>query len=115
MGILILEDDVNILELIQEKIKSVYPAIKIFKATDPISALSIYEQNKLKINYIVCDYLLPIQNGKDFIDIVKTYSPSIKVCVFTGDGALLKKDIKKADELFYKHDGIDQLMNFIKF
>lgn len=114
MGILILEDDTNVLMLIKDTIRTKNPNIAIYEATDPLKALEIYEKNKFNIEFIICDYLLPIQNGSDFIEIVKSYSPKIKVCVFTGDASVSIKKVKKADQIFYKEDGVEQLLNFIK-
>lgn len=114
MGILILEDDSNMSELIKEAIKENYSNIPIFEAADPVQALAIFQKNKFKIKYLICDYLLPIQNGKDFIDIVKDYSPQLKICVFTGDLAVTEKNIPKANDVLHKHDGISQVVDFIR-
>jgi CheY-like chemotaxis protein len=113
-GILIVEDDSNIAEILKENILRMNSGHTIYEAADPIEALTLYKNNKFKIKYLVCDYLLPIQNGRDFIDIVREYSPQIKICVFTGDSAITKKDLINVDELFYKHDGIDQVLTFLK-
>ncbi|MBY0413460.1 MAG: response regulator [Bdellovibrionales bacterium] len=113
VGILILEDDSNILELIKSNISSEIGDFQVYSAADPIEALGVFERNKLNIKYLICDYLLPIQNGRDFVDIVKEQSPNLKICMFTGDIAVNKKMIPSANEVFYKHEGFTQLIDFL--
>lgn len=113
MSILILEDDSNILELLRSNIIDEIGEIQVFSASDPIEALAVFERNKLNIKYLICDYILPIQNGRDFVEIVKEHSPSVKVCMFTGDIAVNKKTIPHANEVFYKGEGISQIIDFL--
>lgn len=112
-GILIVEDDSNILELLKETILGKTSKFTILEASDPVEALAVYERNKFKINYLICDYLLPIQNGRELIDIIKEHSPAIKICIFTGDSSLEIKNFKSADVLYFKHDGLDQVLSFL--
>jgi DNA-binding NtrC family response regulator len=112
-GILIIEDDNDVTEILTENIKEIFSSLNIYSATDPVEALGLYEANKYKIKYIICDYTLPIENGKIFIDIIKEFNPLIKICVFTGNNALVKKDVENADHLFYKADGLDQVIDFL--
>lgn len=114
MGILILEDDSRIADLLRDEISRELGPNDIFEASNPIDGLAIFEKNKYKITLIICDYFLPIQNGKDFVEIVKDYSPQLKICIFTGDLGLTQQQIPAASKVFYKNEGITQVINFVK-
>lgn len=109
-----IEDDKEICELLTEEITRSFKRVNLLCANDPIAALSLFGQNKNVINYILCDYYLPVQNGVDLIEIVKRERPSILVTLFTADTEIEKKSVPFVDAVIYKQNGVSQVTEHIR-
>ena len=113
-AVMIVDDNENVIALLKEVILQHFPDFKIIEANDPVVGLSLFEKNRFQIQYLICDYLLPIQNGNDFIEIILEYNSNVKICIFTGDGTLTTAKLRNIDHLFYKDNGVEQIIEFLK-
>lgn len=114
-SVLIIDDEPDFRELVNLHIQKSIGAIKVYEASNPIDGLNLFEKNKDTIRFVFCDYYLPIQNGNDFVEMIKKANPAIKVCLVTGDDFIKKeKHAPHIDRVFYKIDGIGPIISFMK-
>ncbi len=115
MSVLLIDDEPGFRELALLHFKKNFGNMKVFEATNPVEGLSLFEKNKDTIRYVFCDFYLPIQNGSDFVELVKKNNPNVYVCLVTGDDIIQKeKHAPHVDRVFYKLDGFEQIIDFIK-
>ncbi len=96
--ILVVEDEEEVCRFASESLTSL--GYNVFKADDGRLALELIKKEKLKIDLIVTDLIMPELNGKEFIEKVKKIYQDINVIFVSGytdnhivhDG-LLEKDV----------------------
>ncbi len=114
-NVLLVDDDLNYRKIAVMHLKKHFGNVKIFEAINPVEALSIFENHKDVIHYIFCDFYLPIQNGNDFVEIIKKNNKNVYVCLVTGDDiSQLQKYAPNVDQIFSKLDGIEPIIKFMK-
>ncbi len=114
MQILLIDDDNEMREMIIKKLRSDGIKTPILDAADPIQALEIYNNNKNNISTIICDQYMPIENGLQLCEIIRSERPTIKIIIFTGDKDMInEQDVSSVDVILYKPEGINQLANFV--
>ncbi len=114
-SILIIDDEKNFRDVFKMQIQKKYQNVKIFEASNPVDGLNLFEKNKNYIQFVFCDYYMPIQNGSEFVEIIKKHNPSVNVALVTGDDDIdKKKNAPYVDAIFYKLDGMDPILKFIK-
>jgi CheY-like chemotaxis protein len=80
--ILLVDDDLNILSLGQEILECL--GFKVLVAEDGKKALEIYQVQKLEIDLIVLDYLLPRMDGYEILLQLRRINPQAKVIMASG-------------------------------
>jgi two-component system cell cycle sensor histidine kinase/response regulator CckA len=114
-GLLFIEDEDAIRELIVERLQDEGFEGMIFEAADPIKGLDLYHTNIDQIGFVICDYYLPIQNGNDLCKMIKDNSPEVKIICLTGDTTVTLENHKgEVDLVLYKPEGIDELSSLLK-
>jgi DNA-binding NtrC family response regulator len=82
---------------------------KVVTAQTPKQALQILEETKVDV--FVTDYKMPILDGKEMIDKVKSLYPSIKSMIITAYGDGLKTKVPVLDKPF----DFNQIINNIAY
>lgn len=85
---------------------------KIIEAHNPLSALEHFNKNNFEIDIVVCDFYLPIQNGNDFLEIVKKKSPNVKCLLISADDDIKERKFPYVDNTFSKFD-LDEIKNYL--
>lgn len=113
-GLLFIEDEESIRELIVERLVDDGFKGNIFEAADPVIGLDLFHKNKDQIKFVICDYYLPIQNGTDLCKIIKENAPEVKIICLTGDTSVTLENHKgEVDLILYKPEGIDELSSLL--
>lgn len=112
-ALLFVEDEVEMRELIVERIRDAGFLHDIYEATDPIQALDIFNEHKDRIGFMVCDFYLPVQNGNDLCQMIKEQSPRVQVICLTGDQSVKVEDNPGIDKVFYKPEGIEEMLKVV--
>ncbi len=114
-GLLFIEDEEEIRELIVERLQDDGFDGQIFEASDPVKGLDLFHHHKDEIAYVICDYYLPIQNGNDLCKMIKDNSSGVKIICLTGDTTVTLENHKgEVDLVLYKPEGIDELYRQLK-
>ena len=79
---LVAEDAVEVRELIKIVLENA--GYDIIEAVDGEDAVNKFKENKDEINFLVLDLMMPIKNGKEVYDMIKTIKPGIKVLFISG-------------------------------
>ena len=82
---------------------------KVVTAQTPKQALQILEETKVDV--FVTDYKMPILDGQEMIDKVKSLYPSIKSMIITAYGDGLKSKVPVLDKPFDFNQIIDNIIN----
>ncbi|MFT6071143.1 MAG: DNA-binding response OmpR family regulator [Bacteriovoracaceae bacterium] len=114
-GLLFIEDEEEIRELIIERLQDDGFKGEIFEASDPVKGLDLFHNHKDQIGFVICDYYLPIQNGNDLCKMIKENSSDVKIICLTGDTTVSLENHKgEVDLVLYKPEGIDELSELLK-
>lgn len=100
--LLLIEDEDSIREIITDKLKAAGYHLRIHESADPMKALDLFHKNKERISFVICDYFLPIQNGDDLCQIIKSHKLDIKVFCLTGGTIDKSKPMIDFDRVFFK-------------
>jgi len=71
INILLIDDNLGFRHLLKELLKESTLSLNIVEADNPIEGLSQFHKYERKFDFIISDFFLPIQNGNDFLEIVK--------------------------------------------
>ncbi len=80
--ILVVEDEEEVCRFASESLTSL--RYKVYKAANGRLALELFKKEKLKIDLIVTDLIMPELNGKEFIEKVQEFYPEVKVIFVSG-------------------------------
>jgi PAS domain S-box-containing protein len=80
--VLLVEDDAMVSRMTAEMLKSFGYTVLI--ENNPVDALSLCEKNKIPINLLITDVVMPNMNGKELRDRIKIIRPEIKVLFMSG-------------------------------
>lgn len=111
--ILLIDDNADFREVFRVTLENAGIKRAIFEAGDPIKALEIFNKNHNKIQIVVCDFYMPVQNGNDLLEMIKSTDPSIFCCLLTGDETVVRKKFDNVDKAFLK-DNLVECIEFIK-
>ncbi len=113
--ILVVDDEIDIRRMIIKRLNVDSFEKEILQASNPLEAYEVFLRNKHRIDTIICDQYMPIQNGADFCAIVKRDHPSIQIIILTGDKKLTKPaQSLNADLIFYKPEDLEKLFEKLK-
>ena len=110
-NILLVEDNVGFRNLFKELLTESSLKYHLVEANNPLEGLDILRKYKYKFDYIICDFFLPIQNGNDFLEIVKSHNKDIICLLISSDESLRSKKSPNIDYFFDKSD----VMAILKF
>jgi two-component system sensor histidine kinase EvgS len=80
--ILLVEDEKGLLTMGQKLLGKLN--YTVLTATGPDEALALAQKNTTKIHLLITDVVMPIMNGKDLAQQIKTFIPDIKVLFMSG-------------------------------
>jgi len=80
--ILVVEDEEEVCRFAAESLSSL--GYKVYRAANGRSALNLIKKEKLQIDLIVTDLIMPELNGKAFIEKVVKFLPTVKVIYVSG-------------------------------
>jgi CheY-like chemotaxis protein len=111
--ILLIDDNEDFRELF--KISLLHAGVKrsVLEADDPLQGLEVFNKNRHKIQVVICDFYMPVQNGNDVLEMIKSYEPSIFTCLLTGDDSVARKTYPNVDKCFLK-DNLSECITYIK-
>ncbi len=113
INILLVEDNQGFRELLKELFKERSIKANVVDAENPIEALKNFSKYEQDFDYIICDYFLPVQNGNDFLEIVKSHKPGVTCILMSADESLKKKQLPYVDIFFFKEQ-INELIKYIQ-
>lgn len=99
MNILLLEDDLELSAVASEQIES--RGHKVIPAMSIEQARAIIEDDKVDVDILIADHLLPDGNGSKFALETKKESHGIKVVVVSGQ--LIRSDVEELDANDVEH------------
>ena len=105
------EDNVGFRNLFKELLSESSLKFRLLEANNPMEGLELLKKHKYNFDYIICDFFLPIQNGNDFLEIVKSHNKNIICLLISSDESLRSKKSPNIDYFFDKSD----VMSILKF
>jgi DNA-binding NtrC family response regulator len=111
--LLLIDDNKDFREVFKITLANSGITRNIIEANGPIEGLEIFNRNRHKIQIVVCDFYMPIQNGTDVLDIIKAAEPSVCCCLLTGDDIVAKKKFTSVDKAFTK-DNLAECITYLK-
>jgi len=115
--ILLVEDNHGFRELFKECLKEYIQdssiKVTVVEAQNPIEGLQICTKHDYDFDFIVCDFFLPIQNGLDFLEIVKTHGKRIKCLLISAEQSSRLKISPYIDKFFLKSD-MESLVKYLE-
>jgi DNA-binding NtrC family response regulator len=112
-NILLIDDNEEFRELFKISLEHAGIHKKLLEAKDPLEGLAIFNKNSQKIRIVISDFYMPVQNGNDFLEIIKSHDSSIYCCLLTGDGSLAQKKFPNVDKVFAK-ENLNNCIDFLK-
>lgn len=100
--ILIVEDNPGFRHLLKEFLQESSLSFKLVEANNPIEGLDLFNKNDYNFDFVISDFFLPIQNGNDFLEVVKSHNKSIRCLLISADDNLVSKDYPYVDHFFPK-------------
>jgi DNA-binding response OmpR family regulator len=83
-GLLLVEDELEIRTLLAEVFRM--ESYEVFQASDGMEALSVFENNRERIDLMITDLGLPNLGGIELIERVRSLKPSVKIIGSSGYG-----------------------------
>ena len=80
--ILVVDDEERIRTSIKEVLKRF--GYKVLLAADGAEAVKIYEKKKDKIKLVIMDLMMPVLNGKEASEKMRTINPEVKIILSSG-------------------------------
>lgn len=111
--ILLIDDNADFRELFRITLENAGIKRVVLEAGDPIEALEIFNKNHQKIEIVISDFYMPVQNGNDLIEMIKSTDSSIFCCILSADEGVVRKKFPKVDKCFLK-DNLPECIEFIK-
>ena len=102
LNILMIDDNAGFRELLREMLKESKIVFNLVEAKDPIEALEKFKKYNHNFDFVLCDFFLPIQNGNEFLEIVKSYNKNINCFLMSGEDAIDKGTFTCVDRFFLK-------------
>lgn len=100
--ILIVDDNAEFRGILKDLFKEGTSNYKFIESSNPIEALDTFHNKEIDI--VLCDFFLPVQNGNDFLEIVKKNRPAIKCLLVSGDSQVRERRYAYVDSTFSKLD-----------
>gem|GEM_PF-6543549 len=100
--ILIAEDDPEVRNLYKKTLEA--NGYTVIEAEDGESAISLYIENKDKIQLLILDVVMPKKNGKETYEAIKSMKPDIKAIFTSG----------YTENIIHRKGILDDKLNFIK-
>ncbi len=111
--ILLIDDNADFREVFKITLSHANINRTILEAEGPIQALDIFNKFKNKIQIVICDMYMPVQNGNELIEMIKNAEPSITCCLISGDDTIMHRAFPLVDKCFLK-DNLQECVTFIK-
>ncbi len=111
--ILLIDDNADFREIFKISLENAGIKRALLQASDPLVGLDVFNKNRSKIQIVVCDFYMPVQNGNDILEMIKSYEPSVFCCLLTGDDSVVRKQFPNVDKCFLK-DNLSECITFIK-
>ena len=102
--ILLVDDNAEFRGLIKEMFRGEKIKFNFIESNDPILALEAFYKNDKNIDIVVCDFFMPVQNGNDFLEIIKQNKPNITCLLVSGDIQIKDRKYPYVDSAFSKLD-----------
>jgi DNA-binding NtrC family response regulator len=102
--ILLIEDNEDFRELFKISLEQAGIKRALLQASDPIGGLDVFIKNRHKIQIVISDFYMPVQNGNDILEMIKSYEPSVTCCLLSGDDSVVRKNFPSVDKSFLKED-----------
>lgn len=102
--ILLIDDDIEFTKLFKVLCAKNGIKKKVHVAKNPIEALDLFKKNQKKIQVVICDFYLPIQNGTDILEIFKLNHPYVNCCLISANESIIDKKFPNIDHYFVKND-----------
>lgn len=104
INILFVDDNLGFIHLFKELLVESSIRFNLVEASNPLEGLEQFIKYNYNFHYIICDFFLPIQNGTDFLDIVKSHNSTIVCLLISADESLRKKVSPSVDCFFSKSE-----------
>ena len=112
--VLVVDDEARVLEALSDMCERLgYNVIKVSSSRE---AMSVYWENKDRIDLVLLDFLMPEMNGKQLFGIIRDINPGAKIILCTGYSMddQIKDILAKVDGVINKPVNIVQLSRKIK-
>ncbi|NTV46096.1 MAG: response regulator [Chlorobiales bacterium] len=113
--ILVVDDEDRLREVLGRTLASF--GYTILDARNGVEALDVYDQNKGKIDLVICDMGMPKMGGEEFFEKLKANYPAVKLIIMTGYLDPTKRELlleKGVKDFVNKPFAISQLMQVIR-
>lgn len=107
INILIIDDNADFRELLRDLLREKNLTFNLVEANDPIEALEMFNKHNRNFDFVLCDFFLPIQNGHEFLEIVKSYNKNITCFLMSADDTIDKQKFTYVDRFFIKSSAED--------
>ncbi|MBI5475665.1 MAG: PAS domain S-box protein [Ignavibacteriales bacterium] len=82
-GILIVDDEVSVLDVLKETLE-LYN-YRVYIAKDGIEGMAVYAQNKNYIDLAILDLVMPVMNGAELFQALRKFNSNLPIITMSGD------------------------------
>jgi CheY-like chemotaxis protein len=111
--ILLIDDNPDFREVFMVSLEQAGIKRNVLEASNPIEALEVFNKNRHKIQIVICDFFMPVQNGNDLIVILKSYEPTVICCLISGDDSIVRKKFPSVEKSFFK-ENLAECIEYLK-
>jgi CheY-like chemotaxis protein len=111
--ILLIDDNPDFREVFKVSLEQAGIKRNVLEASNPIEALEIFNKYRHKIQIVICDFYMPVQNGNELIDMLKSSDTAVIYCLISGDDSVVKKKFPCVDKSFLK-ENLNELIEYLK-
>jgi two-component system cell cycle sensor histidine kinase/response regulator CckA len=113
--VLLVEDDQKVRDIIHTTLKKL--GYKVLKASNGINALKLIKKNKVNVDLLISDIVMPEMGGEELADNLKKRMPGVKVLFTSGyieDQKLRQDIVQKKVNFIYKPFSFHSLANKVR-
>lgn len=111
--ILLIDDNPDFREVFKVSLEQAGIRRNILEASDPIEALEVFNKNRHKIQIVICDFYMPVQNGNELIEMIKSLESAVVCCLISGDDSVVRKKFPSVDKSFVK-ENLNECIEYLK-
>jgi len=112
-NILLVDDEEEVLNFIKDILET--HGYNVIPASNPLAAVDIFKNFAADIHLVIADIIMPLMEGKELVQILKTIKPDIKIIAVSGySDEVITKDEMMIDEFIGKPFEVYKMLSTVR-